>query len=95
MQKIVINLKSTKPDDEIWEWLEKDLQKNLDRKAGIEHITAYFDKTSRKIDLKGRTISGIIRLDKEAVNIVLEIPVLYRFFVPHIKAAVTKIFDQL
>lgn len=95
MPQIEIKLKSSKTDNEVWEWLEENLQKTLERKIGIEKIAVSPDKASQKIEIKGRTIKGTLFLKDGWVDITIEIPLLYRFFTPHIKSAVTKIFDQI
>lgn len=95
MPKIDINLKSTKSDAEIWEWLEKNLSHLLEKKIGFEKIVVTPYKDSKKMQFKGRTVNGMLSLNNGCVNITVEIPLLYRFFAPHIRSAVEKIFDQI
>jgi len=95
MQKITIRLNSSKSDAEIWKWLKENLQRNLEKKVPLEMIKPFFDDEKRKVDLKGRTVSGSAQINNGAIEIILEIPLLYRFFAPHIKSAVKKIFDQI
>ena len=95
MPQINIELVSSKTDSEIWEWVENNLQKTLEKKIGIEKIETFPDKAAGRIDFKGRTVKGVLTLKNSVVKILIEIPLLYRFFSPHIKSAVTKIFDQI
>ncbi len=95
MPKIDINLKSTKSDAEIWVWLENNLRHMLEKKIGVEKIEVIPDKNSKKIEFKGRTVRGTLILNNGCANITVEIPLLYRFFAPHIRSAVEKIFDQI
>jgi len=95
MPQINISFVSKKKDNEIWEWIDKNLQKTLERKIGIERIETFPDKNAGRIDFKGRTIKGVLTVKNSIIDILIEIPLLYRFFTPHIKSAVTKIFDQI
>ncbi|HNZ52629.1 MAG TPA: hypothetical protein PLD55_01450 [bacterium] len=95
MPKIEMNFQSSKQDKEIWEWLENNLKHILEKKIGVEKIEVIPDKNSKKIEFKGRTVRGTLVLNNGCVSIVVEIPLLYRFFTPHIRSAVEKIFDQI
>jgi hypothetical protein len=95
MPKIEMNFQSSKSDKDIWEWLENNLKNILEKKIGVEKIEVISDKNSKKIEFKGRTVRGTLVLNNGCANIVVEIPLLYRFFAPHIRSAVEKIFDQI
>lgn len=95
MPQINLSFTSEKTDSKIWEWLDANLEKALRRKIGTEQIELFPDKSAGRIDFKGKTVKGALTLKNGTASILIDIPLLYRFFIPHIKSAVTKIFEGI
>lgn len=95
MAKFEINLTNSKPDHEIWQWLEQNLQKTLNKRVRSEKITLSPNSNNKTIEFKGKTVKGLLTLKNKTTNISMEIPLLYRAFAPIIKSEIEKIFSEM
>ena len=95
MPQITMNFKSEKPDGEIWSWLKNNFDRKIQGKIAIENIKLSSDIVEGKLDFTGKTVSGFISVDSGNIDVLVKIPLLYRPFIPRIKAAVKKVIDEI
>ena len=81
--------------DEVWEWLEKNLDFQLEKKIGFEKVNYVINKNDNTIVFIGRTVNGTMFVSEGILKISLTIPLLYRFFIPRIKKAILSVFKEL
>jgi hypothetical protein len=81
--------------DEVWEWLEKNLGVQLEKKTGFEKIEYILNKNEGLIEFKGRTVKGTVSVKEDLLKISVYLPLLYRAFIPQIRAAVQAVFKEL
>ena len=94
--KIVVKKETGKNKEEVFAWLEENLEKMLNNKAHIEKITVEFEKDMYKVRFCGRTIKGNLNLeDDNMVCVEVEIPLLYRGFKNTIIKAIEEAIENL
>ena len=95
MPQIRMQFTSEKSDSQILAWLKENFDKNLVKRAGYEKIEVAQELVDGKLNFKGRTVKGHILVDSGNIEIVVTVPLLYRPFIPRIKAAVAKVLKDL
>ncbi|HNW83149.1 MAG TPA: hypothetical protein PKG52_09685 [bacterium] len=95
MPKILIEHQSLKTDPELMLWMENNLQKTITDKARSEKISITTDNASKTVTFSGRTVCGTVRIDSGLIRMEIEIPLLYRPFIPAIKTAISGVFKEL
>ena len=95
MPQVTMSFVKDKPDEEIWSWLKKNFDRKIRGKIAIEDIKIAEDIVDGKLDFTGRTVSGFISVNSGSIDVSVKIPLLYRPFIPRIKAAVKKVIDEI
>ena len=90
-----MSFKSDKPDEEIWSWLKSNFDRKIRGKIAIESIKLSSEIENGKLDFTGKTVSGSIEVNMGNIDFMVRIPLLYRPFIPRIKAAVTKVIEEI
>lgn len=84
-----------KSREEIWKWvlsMEETLRRKLPAR---EKVTVEEHQDEGRIKLNGTHIKAEIAVDHGKIDIIVDVPLLYRFFQPQIEAAVKSAFQQL
>jgi len=95
MPQIKMNFKSEKSDEQVWEWLKNNFDRKMAGKTAYEKIVLAQEVTDNTLTFKGRTVSGSIKVVSGVIDIIVAVPLLYRPFIPRIKAAVSKVFEEI
>jgi len=92
---LTVSKNFSKPMDEVWDWLEKNLDFQLEKKAGFEKIEYILNKNEGVVDFKGRTVKGNVSIKEGVLKVSVYLPLLYRYFLPQIRSAVQAVFKEL
>jgi hypothetical protein len=95
MPQVTMNFVKDKPDEEIWSWLKNNFDRKIRGKIAIENIRISNEVVDGKLDFTGKTVSGYISVNSGNIDVSVKIPLLYRPFIPRIKAAVKKVIDEI
>jgi len=95
MPQVKMSFKSEKSDDEIWNWLKSNFDRKISGKIAIENIKISDEIENGKLGFTGKTVSGSIEVNSGNIDFLVKIPLLYRPFIPRIKAAVTKVIEEI
>lgn len=95
MPQVKMSFNSDKPDEEIWSWLKSSFDRKIRGKIAIENIKLSNEIKNGKLDFTGKTVSGSIEVNMGNINFLVNIPLLYRPFIPRIKSAVRKVIEEI
>jgi hypothetical protein len=95
MPQIKMSFVKDKSDEEIWSWLKSNFDRKIRGKIAIENIKLSSDIENGKLDFTGKTVSGSIEVNSGNIDVFVNIPLLYRPFVPRIKSAVSKVIEEI
>lgn len=95
MPQVAMNFRKDKSDEEIWSWLKSNFDRKIRGKIAIENIKLSEEIVDGKLDFTGKTVSGFIAVSSGSIDVSVKIPLLYRPFIPRIKAAVKKVIDEI
>ena len=95
MPQVKMSFKSDKSEEEIWSWLKSNFEKKIGGKIAIENIKLSNKIENGKLDFTGKTVSGSIEVNLGNIDFIVNIPLLYRPFVPRIKSVVRKVIEEI
>ncbi len=81
--------------EETWIWLENNLEKQINKRVPFENISYSIFKERGVVDFQGRTVYGTMSISEGLIKISINLPLLYRFFSPHIKSAILSVLKEL
>ena len=93
--RMTVSRSFSKPVGEVWEWIEKNIDFQLEKKTGFERIKYAPDKNRGVIDFQGRTVKGTVLVKEGLLKVSIHLPLLYRHFMPQIRSAVHAVFKEL
>ncbi len=95
MPQITMSFQKDKSDEEIWSWLKSNFDRKIQGKIAVENIRLSEEIVDGRLDFTGRTVAGFISVNAGNIDVSVKIPLLYRPFIPRIKAAVKKVIDEI
>lgn len=95
MTQILIEHKSQKSDCEIMDWMEKNLQRVVSEKIRFEEIKTVADSAKKTVSFSGKTVKGSVKIDCGIIKMEINIPLLYRPFIPAIKTVISNVLKEL
>lgn len=95
MPKFVIEHQSLKADYELMIWMDCNLQKVISEKARFEKIATSTDSVAKTISFSGKMVSGLVCVNNGKIIMEINIPLLYRPFIPAIKTVISNVLKEL
>lgn len=95
MSTLNINYKPAKDEEYVWNWIDENLEKTVARKVPSENIRLVIDKARHVVEFKGKTISGLMTFKEGAIDMNIEIPLLYRMFGQTIRTSILDILKSI
>ena len=95
MTKLLIEHKSCKNDSDLISWMETELPKIIAEKARTEEIKTVADRENKIVNFSGRMVKGSVLIDCGVIKMEIEIPLLYRPFIPAIRTVISNVLKEL
>lgn len=95
MTKLLIEHKSCRSDSELISWMETELPKIISEKARTEEIKTVADRENKTVIFSGRMVKGCVRIDCGIIKMEIEVPLLYRPFIPAIRTVISNVLKEL